>query len=249
IAAGLVALVVLFIVSMRIADRIITPLEQNDMRQKQFVSDAGHELKTPISVISANAELLHRQSGESEWLSNIRYETDRMSSLVRQLLDLSQAENAELVTEEINLSRLVTGEVLPFESVAFEQGLTIESNIADDVLVNGNRSQLGQLVSILLDNATRHSSGGNAVDVSLQAEHKQAVLAVSNSSEPIPKEKQARLFERFYRVDEVRNSEDGHYGLGLAIAKAITERHGGMIGVSCENGKVNFKVTIPLRKI
>ncbi|MBR6045706.1 MAG: GHKL domain-containing protein [Ruminococcus sp.] len=249
IAAGLVALVVLFIVSMRIADRIITPLEQNDMRQKQFVSDAGHELKTPISVISANAELLHRQSGESEWLSNICYETDRMSSLVRQLLDLSRAENAELVTEEINLSRLVTGEVLPFESVAFEQGLTIESNIADDVLVNGNRSQLGQLVSILLDNATRHSSGGNAVDVSLQAEHKQAVLAVSNSSEPIPKEKQARLFERFYRVDEVRNSEDGHYGLGLAIAKAITERHGGTIGVKCEDGRVIFKVTIPLRKI
>ena len=249
LAAGLIALVVLFIASKHIADRIITPLEQNDIRQKQFVSDAGHELKTPLSVINANAELLQRQSGDNEWLSNIRYETDRMSTLVKQLLDLSRAENAELVTENIDLSRLVTGEVLPFESVAFEQGLTIESDIAEGIFVSGNRSQLTQVVSILLDNAIRHSSGGDTVTVSLHTEHKQAVLTVTNPSEPIPAEKLARLFERFYRVDEVRNSEEGHYGLGLAIAKAITERHGGNIGVKCEDGKVSFKVTIPLRKI
>ena len=249
LAAGLIALVVLFIASKHIADRIITPLEQNDIRQKQFVSDAGHELKTPLSVINANAELLQRQSGDNEWLSNIRYETDRMSTLVKQLLDLSRAENAELVTENIDLSRSVTGEVLPFESVAFEQGLTIESDIAEGIFVSGNRSQLTQVVSILLDNAIRHSSGGDTVTVSLHTEHKQAVLTVTNPSEPIPAEKLARLFERFYRVDEVRNSEEGHYGLGLAIAKAITERHGGNIGVKCEDGKVSFKVTIPLRKI
>ena len=249
LAAGLIALVVLFIVSKRIADRIITPLEQNDIRQKQFVSDAGHELKTPLSVISTNAELLQRQSGDSEWLSNIRYETDRMSALVRQLLDLSRAENAELVTENIDLSRTVTGEVLPFESVAFEQGLTIESDITDGIFVSGNPSQLSQVVSILLDNGIRHSSGGDTVTVSLHTGHKQAVLTVTNFSGPIPAEKLERLFERFYRVDEVRNSEDGHYGLGLAIAKAITERHGGSIGVKCEDKKVSFKVTIPLRKI
>jgi len=249
LAAGLIALVVLFIASKRIAARIITPLEQNDLRQKQFVSDAGHELKTPLSVISTNAELLQRQSGDSEWLSNIRYETDRMSTLVRQLLDLSRAENAELVTENIDLSRTVTGEVLPFESVAFEQGLTIESDITDGIFVSGNPSQLSQVVSILLDNAIRHSSGGDTVTVSLHNEHKQAVLTVTNPSEPIPAEKLARLFERFYRVDEVRNSEDGHYGLGLAIAKAITERHGGGIEIKCEDGRVSFKVTIPLGKI
>jgi len=249
LAAGLIALVVLFIASKRIADRIITPLEQNDLRQKQFVSDAGHELKTPLSVISTNAELLQRQSGDSEWLSNIRYETDRMSTLVRQLLNLSRAENAELVTENIDLSRTVTGEVLPFESVAFEQGLTIESDITDGIFVSGNPSQLSQVVSILLDNAIRHSRGGNTIAVSLHTGHKQAVLTVTNFSEPIPAEKLERLFERFYRVDEVRNSEDGHYGLGLAIAKAITERHGGCIEIKCEDGRVSFKVTIPLGKI
>ena len=249
VISGLVALVFIFIFAVRISGRIITPLEQNDIRQKQFVSDAGHELKTPLSVINANAELLQRQSGDNEWLSNIRYETDRMSTLVRQLLDLSRAENAELVTENIDLSRSVTGEVLPFESVAFENGLTIESNIAEEIFVSGNRSQLTQVVSILLDNAIRHSSGGDTVTVSLHTEHKQTVLTVTNPSEPIPAEKRARLFERFYRVDEVRNSEDGHYGLGLAIAKAITERHGGNIGVKCEDGKVSLKVTIPLRKI
>ena len=224
-------------------------MEENDQRQKQFVSDAGHELKTPVSVISTNAELLFRQLGANEWLDNIRYENERMRDLVTQLLDLSRAENAHVQMEELDLSRLITGEALPFESVAFENGLSIRSEIDDGITLQGNRTQLSQLVSILLDNAIRHADGGNVIGLSLCRHGRYAVLAVENSGKEIPQEQQARLFERFYRLDEVRNGEGKHYGLGLAIAKTIAEAHSGSISVECKNRKVKFTVSLPLRNI
>ena len=200
-------------------------------------------------MISTNAELLFRQLGANEWLDNIRYENERMGDLVTQLLDLSRAENAKIQMEELDLSRLVTGEALPFESVAFERGLSIRSDIDDSITLQGNRTQLSQLVSILLDNAIRHADGGNEIGLSLRRHGRYAVLAVENSGKEIPQEQQARLFERFYRLDEVRNSEGNHYGLGLAIAKAIAEEHGGKISVACRDEKVIFTVSFPLKNI
>lgn len=247
--AGGIALIVLFFVAVFLSRRIIMPLEENDRRQKQFVSDAGHELKTPVSVISTNAELLSRQLGANEWLDNIRYENERMGDLVTQLLDLSRAENAQVQMEELDFSRLVTGEALPFESVAFENGMSLRSEIEEDITLQGNRTQLSQLISILLDNAIGHADGGNVIGLSLCRHGRYAVLAVENSGKEIPQEQQARLFERFYRLDEVRNSEGNHYGLGLAIAKAIAEAHGGSISVECKNRKVKFTVSLPLRNI
>lgn len=244
---GGIAILLCFFAADYIAYRIVKPLEDNDQRQKQFVSDAGHELKTPISVISTNAELLSRQLGSNEWLDNIRYENERMGDLVTQLLDLSRAENAKMQMEELDLSRLVTGEALPFESVAFEHGLTINSSIADGITLQGNRSQLSQLVSILLDNAIRHTDGGKEIGLSLRRHGRHAVLAVKNSGKEIPAEEQVRLFERFYRLDEARGSEGNHYGLGLAIAKAIAEEHGGNISVACRDEKVIFIVSFPLK--
>ena len=246
---GGIAIIICFFAADYIAYRIVKPLEENDQRQKQFVSDAGHELKTPISVISTNAELLSRQLGSNEWLDNIRYENERMGDLVTQLLDLSRAENAQVQMEELDLSRLVTGEALPFESVAYEHGLTIRSKIADGITLQGNRSQLSQLVSILLDNAIRHTDGGKEIELSLHRHGRHTVLAVENSGKEIPNEQQARLFERFYRLDEARSSEGNHYGLGLAIAKAIAEEHGGSISVACHDGKVIFTVSLPLKNI
>lgn len=247
--AGGIALIVLFFVSVYLSHRIVKPLENNDRRQKQFVSDAGHELKTPISVISTNAELLSRQLGSNEWLDNIRYENERMGDLVTQLLDLSRAENVQVQMEELDLSRLVTGEALPFESVAFEHGLTIKSMIADGIMLKGNRSQLSQLVSILLDNAIRHTDGGKEIGLSLCRHGRHVVLSVENSGKEIPTEQQARLFERFYRLDEARVSDGNHYGLGLAIAKAIVEEHGGNISVACRDEKVIFTVLLPLKNL
>ncbi len=241
---GGIAIVVLFFISLQLSKRIIRPLEENDRQQKQFISDASHELKTPVAVISTNAELLSREIGENEWLSNIQYENERMGDLVTQLLDLSRAENAETPMEAVDLSRVVTGEVLAFESVAFDQGKTIQSDIDEEISVTGNPAQLTQLVSILLDNAVRHGTGSE-IELSCKRQGHSAVLCTVNDSDEIPAEKQAHLFDRFYRVDEARSSKDHHYGLGLSIAKAVVEKHGGNMSVSCKDGKVRFTATIP----
>lgn len=243
---GGVAIVCLFFLAVYLATRIVKPLEESYQKQKQFISDAGHELKTPVSVVNANAELLSREIGDNQWLQNIQYENERMGALVTQLLELARTEDVTPEMEHIDFSRLVDGEVLPFEGVAFEQGLRIQEKITDGLTVRGNSAQLRQLVSILLDNAIRHGKGGNDVWLSLSREHGHAKLSVINVGNEIPTEQRAQLFERFYRVDSARNGEDKHYGLGLAIAKSITAVHRGTIDVHCFNGFVEFRVLIPL---
>lgn len=242
---GGVALVLFFFLSVFLARKIVNPLEESYQKQKQFISDAGHELKTPVSVVSANAELLSREIGNNQWLQNIQYENERMGMLVGQLLDLARTENVTPQMEQIDFSRLVAGEALPFESVAFEKGLVLNSNITNGIGVKGNNTQLKQIVSILLDNAIRHSKEQGEVYLSLTKEHGCAKLSVINKGDEIPVEQREQIFERFYRVDTARNGEDKHYGLGLAIAKAIATSHKGHIEVQCFNGFVEFKVQIP----
>ena len=244
LTVGGIAIVVLFFISLQLSKRIIRPLEENDRQQRQFISDASHELKTPVAVIGANAEMLERELGENEWLSNIRYENERMGGLVKQLLDLSRAENTETPMEQIDFSRVVTGESLAFESLAFEQGRKICSDIEKGICVFGNRAQLTQLVSVLLDNAIRYSTGSE-IGVSLKRQAHTAMLNVVNDGEAIPPEKLEHLFDRFYRVDEARNSEDRHYGLGLPIAKAVAEKHGGSVKISCQDGIICFTASVP----
>ena len=244
---GGAAILAMFFISLYLSGRIIRPLEENDRRQKQFISDASHELKTPVAVISTNAEMLSREIGDSEWLSNIRYENERMGGLIRQLLDLSRAENAEAPMEQVDFSRVVTGEELAFETLAFEQGKTIRSDIEEDVRLAGNPTQLTQVVSILLDNAIRHATG-KEISLALKRQGHAALLTVINDGDEIPPGKLEHLFDRFYRVDEARSDDGQHYGLGLSIAKAITEKHGGSITVSCRNGKIRFTVSLPGKK-
>ena len=245
---GGVALVMFFFLSRFLAKKIVAPLEESYQKQRQFISDAGHELKTPVSIVSANAELLSRELGDNQWLQNIQYENERMGMLIGQLLDLARTENATPQMEHINLSRLVAGEALPFESIAFENGLVLNSNIAGGIAVEGNSTQLKQLASILLDNAIRHSKVDGEVRLTLSNDNGIAQLSVINPGDEIPIEHRERIFERFYRVDSARNGEDKHYGLGLAIAKAIIDAHRGHIEVLCYNGLVEFRVQLPAIK-
>ena len=244
---GSAAVAVLLVVSVIIARRIVRPLEENDKKQKRFVSDAGHELKTPVAVISANSELLKRQIGENEWLSNIDYENERMSDLIKQLLSLSKAENGEIPKETLDFSKLVNGEVLPFESLAFEKGKSIASEIEDGIYAEGNGGQLKQLVSILLDNAVSHGTD-DEITLSLKSERHFAVLEVANGAKVIDEDQLTHLFDRFYRADGARESTDAHYGLGLSIAQAVTEAHKGQIRADYKNGKAVFTVKIPIKK-
>lgn len=244
---GISSMIAMFFVSLILSKHIIRPLEENDRQQKQFISDASHELKTPVAVIGTNAEMLLREIGENEWLANIQYENERMSELIKQLLDLSHVENAEVSMEQIDYSRLITGETLAFESLAFDRGKILQTSIEEGVILTGNRAQLTQLSSILLDNAVRHSTGSK-IELSLSCHAHAAVLSVVNDSDEIPQQKLEHLFDRFYQVDEVRNSEGQHYGIGLSIAKAVAEKHSGSIGVSFQNGKISFTVTLPIKK-
>ena len=245
---GSAALVLFFFLSVFLARKIVAPLEESYQKQRQFISDAGHELKTPVSVVSANAELLSRALGDNQWLQNIQYENERMGLLVGQLLDLARTENVTPQMEHIDFSRLVAGEMLPFESVAFEKGLVLNSNVTNGITVEGNSTQLKQLISILLDNAIRHSKPDGEVRLTLTKDHSIVEISVINMGEEIPAEHRERIFERFYRVDTARNGEDKHYGLGLAIAKAIVDAHHGHIEVNCYNGLVEFRASIPTAK-
>ena len=171
-----------------------------------------------------------------------------MSALIIQLLELARAEQVTPQMEVLDLSRLVCGETLPFESVAYENGLTLNSDITEKIFVSGNSVQLKQLVPILLDNAIRHSDSGGEVTLLLKKEKNHGILSVMNDGEAIPPEELKQLFERFYRSDTARTGENGHYGLGLAIAKAIAVTHKGTINVQCRDGKVEFVVKLPFQK-
>ena len=244
---GGITLVIIFFLSCILADKVVKPLEQNAIKQKQFISDAGHELKTPIAVVSTNLEMLSRQMGENKWLKNIEYETEKMSVLIKQLMELAKTENVQPQMDETDMSRLVEGELLVFESVAFEQGILLNyDGVEPEVKVKGNAEQLKQLTAILIDNAIEHTEDKSTVVISLKAQKNKVILSVANKGKEISPEQCSHLFERFYRGDYSRNSESNHYGLGLAIAKAIVETHKGSIYVNCKKGYVIFEVQLPI---
>ncbi|MCD7945839.1 MAG: HAMP domain-containing histidine kinase [Clostridiales bacterium] len=240
---GVVMVAVLFLCATALARWIIRPLEEGDRRQRQFLSDAGHELKTPVAVVEANAELLEREIGENKWLRNIRFESGRMAGLVSELLTLVRTEQEPPQTELLDFSRLVLGGVLPFESVAFEQGRELEYQIDENITLHGNPGQLSQLLSILMDNALSHCSGDGGVTVRLRQEKSETILTVSNPGF-IPEQDRSEIFSRFFRSDTNR-SGTGHYGLGLSIAKNIVTVHRGEIRVDCAKGRVDFSVHLP----
>ncbi len=229
-----------------IAVRIAKPVDESFKKQKQFISDAGHELKTPLTVIAANTEMLENEIGENKWLGYISSETGRMKELVLNLLTLAKLDNADetaAVMADFDLSAAVEGIAMTFEGVAFEQGILIESQIQPGLTMHGVEAQIKQLCSILIDNAVKHSEKNGTVLVSLQREgQKRTALRVTNSGDPIPESQREKIFERFYRADEARTgTAENRFGLGLAIAKSVTERHKGKISVSCADGKTTFE--------
>lgn len=244
---GCMSLAILFVISLKLADQIVGPLEEGYKKQKQFISDAGHELKTPISTICANTEMLEREIGRNRWLANIQFENRRMEELVQQLLELARTENITPVLERVNMSRIVLGGMLPFEGIAFEKGYVMDSHIAEDIYIKGESKQLGQLVAILIDNALSHAEGEGSISVRLKLESNNVAFAVSNPGREIPAQERDKIFERFYRVDSSRNL-NGHYGLGLAIAKSIVTSHNGKILVECKNETTTFTVILPHKR-
>ena len=232
----------IYLVSSKLTKWITKPVQESFDKQKQFIADASHELKTPLAVIMASSEALESNPEETKWLENIKTESDRMNKLISDLLELAKSEAVDDRSEFTrgNLSKIIEKSVLTFEGIMFEKGITLDYTIDDNIEIEMNEFKIGQLISILLDNAIKHSEKGGIITVELKKD-KDTVLTVSNTGEGIPKGEEEKIFERFYRADESRNRNENRYGLGLAIAKNIAASHNATISASSENGITTFK--------
>mgnify|MGYP004525499999 FL=1 len=231
-------------ISIMLTRWLVKPVEEAFNKQRQFVFDASHELKTPLAVIIASAEMLEKNPKEKKWLSNIKSEADRMNKLVINLLELAKTESlpSKLKYSTVNLSKEIERSILTFEGLVFEKNLEIDYDIEDNIEFSCDLDKIKELLSILLDNAIKHSYDNAKIRVNLFKEKENIILEVINNGDDIPKDKQNKIFERFYRVDEARNRNENRYGLGLAIAKNIVDIHQGKISVTSSNNYTTFKV-------
>ena len=249
LSVSLPVLLFLFCISILLSRYAISPAVAALKRQKQFISDAGHELKTPLSTITVNAAVLASELGPNKYMDCIQYETQRMDVLVRQLLDVACLDDAEPVErrEVFSLSEVVYQATLPFESLAFEQDIRYTTDIQENCSFCGDPERIRQVAGILLDNAFKYCRSGGEVSLQLRQEGRHLVLEVYNTGPGIAPEDLPHIFERFYRCDKARTG-NGSYGLGLAIARAAVEAAGGKISVESEYGHWSrFRVTLPER--
>ena len=214
------------------------------------LTDAGHEIKTPLTIINANLDLLEYDYGENESFSDMRTQTKLLTELTNNLVYLSKMEEAGKAFKKIDfpVSDLIQETAQQFRSLAQTRNRDFRIQVEPNVTLNGVPDEIRQLVNILLDNAMKYSMDGGIVLLDMQVHKKTLVLSVCNSfTSPIPKEDLSRLFDRFYRADSSRNSETGGHGIGLSIAKAITVAHGGKITASTnDENEFTVNVSLPL---
>ena len=247
LAAGL-ACVLLSAAACLLIARMLRPVEQSFERQKQFVWDASHEFKTPLAVISANAEVLAADIGENEYLGYIQSEVRRTDRLVQNLLTLARMDKGTVRAEltRLDLSEALMGVALPFESTVFEAGRRLELDVPEGIFVRGDGDMLKQLAVILLSNALKYSDDGGTIRLSLSRKGRGAAITVFNTGAGIPEDKLEKIFDRFYRGDASHNSEIAGNGLGLSIARTIVEAHRGRIRAESVPGEsATFIVTLP----
>ena len=227
---------VVFLLTMILTKRAMRPMQETFERQRQFISDAGHELKTPLTIISANVDILHDEIGENKWLSYIQSQAERMRVLVGEMMNLTKLEMGDKEKDfvDFSLSEAVSGAALPFEGQAFEQEKQLELEIHEDISYHGNPDQIKQLVGIFMDNALKYSKEHGEIRVTLQQVQNKKTLKVYNTGKGIPESEKEKIFQRFYRSDASRARATGGYGLGLSIAQSIADAHKIRIQVESE---------------
>lgn len=240
---GIAGTVLISVLSLVMARLITRPVEDNFTKQKQFIADASHELKTPLAVIDANLSMLSCDPRCDKYLSYIRQASERMNKLIHELLYLAAAEeDTPAHLETLDLSDMIEGTASSFEASAYEHGIDYSISVESDIHIEGNYDKLQRMTETLIDNAIAYADHDKKVSVSLRREKHTVLLEISNTGDDISEEDRARLFERFYRTAQARQRNENHSGLGLAIAKQIVEQQGGTISVSSSNGLTVFTV-------
>lgn len=239
ILISVIGILAVFILVMLLSKRAINPIAESYEKQKRFITDAGHEIKTPLTIIAANTEVIVMECGESEWTSSIRNQVKRLTELTNNLVALSRMDEtgSALIMTEFSLSDAVLESAEPFMTLAKTNGKSIYTEVEKKVSYHGDEQSLRNLVGILLDNAIKYSSEHSDIFLSLKLQGKAIILSCENSVDEIEKGSNNELFDRFYRGDKSRNSENGGYGIGLSLAEAIVETHKGKISARSENGK------------
>lgn len=243
----LLSVIVFTIISYYLSRWMIKPSEKAIKNQKIFVANISHDLKTPITIIRANADLIENEVKNKKSIKYIQQETEKLNHLVNEMLTLTRIDNT--ISKEnfksFNFGDSLFDVVLPFESIAYEKGIRFNINIDEVTDYFGDENNIQKLAEILIDNAMSYTAKGGIVDVDAYENSKAVTLSVTNTGEPISDEKKVEIFDRFYRESKSRERTSNHYGLGLSIANTIVKKHNGKITVESKNGKNTFTVTLP----
>lgn len=234
IIGGIISWIVLFFLSLKLTAMMVKPIEDAFDNETRFLSDASHELKTPLAVIKANADVLKEECGGNKWIEYIITETNRMDKLVKDLLFLTVSNKNRKEFSLINFSHITEGTMLPFEALAYEKNILIKGDIKDNVFIRGDEKEIEKLVSILLSNAVKYAYENTQIDVTLSLKYKNAILSVRNEGIGVKEGDKDKIFKRFYRVDKARRRDDGSYGLGLAMADTIAKTHNAKLTLESE---------------
>ncbi len=241
--------VIIYLISKKITEWITKPVVMSFEREKEFVANASHELKTPLAVMMANIDCLDVNKKNEKWIHNLKSESDRMGNLITRLLDLSKTEYLKDENFHMNdISMIIEKRVLTFESLAYEKNIMIETNIQEKVNILCHKESIDELISILIDNAICHGFENSKIYVNLSSDKSDIKLEVKNQGEPILPDECEKIFERFYRKDESHNRKSGRYGLGLAIAKNIVNAHHGNIRAYSKDEITTFEVKLKINE-
>ncbi len=245
ILAAFICSTLIIVLSIAYSKRVVLPYIENDRRQKEFITNASHELKTPITTISASLNLLKSEIGDNKWLNASIKQTNNLSVLVNEMVVLNKLnEDKEIIKEEFNLSDVLNETSDFFLALASSKNIELKVNVDDNLMYIGNEENISRLISILLDNAIKYSDENTAVNLSITKQKDATIISSKNTCSNIKQDDLKYLFDRFYRGDKSHNKKTNGYGLGLAIAKAICQRHNGDLLVSFNAGEVEFKAIL-----
>ncbi len=250
VLSGVACAAIVFCLLVVLSGKAIRPFQENIEKQRRFITDASHELKTPLTILSANTDVMEIMSGPSEWTQSNKKQLTRMNRLINSLVELSKMEE-EVETAEwsvFSLSLMVREAVEAFEPFAQTQGKTIDANVQENVAMRGAEDSVYRLVTVLMDNAVRHALPNSAISVRLWRQRRHIHLSLSNLADPMDQSELPRLFDRFYRADPARFAQTGGHGIGLSTAQAIVLRHKGGIKASQDagDGRITFSVWLPV---